>query len=179
MLTSPEVADAHDRVGTMFELLFVVCIPTVILFLVWVHRASANLRFLGALGQRFSPGWAVGWWFIPLMNLSRPYQAMAEVWRGSDPDLLSKGRIDWKYGSSAPLLGWWWGFWIASGLVGVIAGFVRAGEAHSVQSSGELWWYLLASALMLGAGVMAILVVRRVTAMQEEKHRRMTASAEL
>ena len=112
------------------------------------------------------------------MNLSRPYQAMAEIWRGSDPDLRSGGRIDWKYGSSAPLLGWWWGLWVAFGLCGVIAGFVWARESDAVPSSGALWLYLLASALMVGAGVLSILIVRRVTAMQEEKHKRMIASAE-
>ena len=177
-LTSPEFADAHDRVGTASALLFWVYIPTVILFLVWMHRASENLRFLGALGQRFSPGWAVGWWFIPIMNLSRPYQAMAEIWKGSAPDLRSGGRIDWKYGSVAPLLGWWWGLWVAFGLCGVIAGFVWAGESDAVPSSGALWLYLLASALMFGTGVLAILIVRRITSRQEEKHRRMMASAE-
>ena len=31
---------------------------------------------------------------------------------------------------------------------------------------------------MVGAGVLSILIVRRVTAMQEEKHRRMMTSAE-
>ena len=173
-LMNPEFDDTHDRVGTMFDLLIVVCIPTVILFLVWIHRASGNIRFLGALGQRFSPGWAVGWWFIPIMNLSRPYEAMAEIWKGSAPDLSSGGRIDWKYGSVAPLLKWWWGLWVASGLTGVIALFVWADQTQ-VPSSGALLWYLLASALLICATVLAILVVRRVTAMQEEKRRRMTA----
>ncbi len=173
-LMNPEFDDTHDRVGTMFDLLIVVCIPTVILFLVWIHRVSENLRFLGALGQRFSPGWAVGSWFVPLVNLFRPYQVMGEIWRGSDPDLRSVGRIDWKYGSSTPLLGWWWGLWVTFGLVGVVAWFVWAGETQAVPSAGAVWWYLLAGALMVGTGVLAILIVRRVTAMQEEKHRRMT-----
>ena len=36
--------------------------------------------------QRFSPGWSVGWWFIPALNLLRPYQVIKEIWRGSYPN---------------------------------------------------------------------------------------------
>ena len=61
----------------------VVAIPTVVSFLMWNHRVSRNLRSLSARGQRFTPGWAVGWWFVPIMFYFHPYQVMAEIWRGS------------------------------------------------------------------------------------------------
>ena len=34
-----------------------------ILVLVWIHRANHNARQLGAADMRFTPGWAVGWYF--------------------------------------------------------------------------------------------------------------------
>src|SRR4030095_10643316 len=40
--------------------------PGVIIpFLIVLHRAYANLSPLKARNLEFSPGWAVGWWFIP------------------------------------------------------------------------------------------------------------------
>src|SRR6266404_5443429 len=41
----------------------------VILFSIWVYRANLNARALGGKDMRFSPGWAVAWFFIPVMNL--------------------------------------------------------------------------------------------------------------
>jgi hypothetical protein len=51
-------------------------------FFVWFYRACANgRRFAPEL--QFTPGWAVGCFFVPLMNLFLPYQAMQEVWKVS------------------------------------------------------------------------------------------------
>jgi hypothetical protein len=60
-----------------------VYIATVVIWMVWIHRANSNCRALGAQGMRFTPGWAVGYHFIPFVNLVMPYNAMAEIWRAS------------------------------------------------------------------------------------------------
>ena len=60
------------------ELLVYLCAS--ILFLVWVYRVNVNVRVMGAVGLRISPGWSVGFFFIPIFNLWKPYQAMNEVW---------------------------------------------------------------------------------------------------
>ena len=167
-----EFADAQDRVDVMSELRIVAYIPTVILFLMWMYRASQNLQVLGAQCQRFSPSWAVGWWFVPIMNLFRPYQVMAEIWRGSEPSSLDGAA---SRGNVSVLLGWWWGSWVATGLVEVIAVIVWADGMDASPSSYALLWYLLASAFSIGGCVLAILVVQSVTSRQEEQYRRMTS----
>ena len=55
-------------------------VAVVIPFLMWISRASKNLWALGASKQKFSPGWAVGWWFIPIAWLWQPYRVTAEIW---------------------------------------------------------------------------------------------------
>ncbi len=61
-------------------------IATSVPFLMWIHRANRNARALGAQDMRFTPGWSVGWFFVPLLSLWKPYQAMKEIWRASqDP----------------------------------------------------------------------------------------------
>jgi hypothetical protein len=54
-----------------------------IFFLRWFQRAYANLRPLGA-EPKHSSGWAIGYWFIPILNFFRPVQMAGEIARGSD-----------------------------------------------------------------------------------------------
>lgn len=83
-----------------------------ILILMWIYRANYNARRLGADDMEFTPGWSVGWYFIPIANLWKPYQAMKEIWKASaDPQ-------SWKMQSVPSLLPWWWFFWIVSGMLG-------------------------------------------------------------
>jgi hypothetical protein len=78
-------------------------ILTTIVFLFFFHRAYSNLAALGPTEQRWSTGWSVGSWFIPILNLFRPKQIANDIWRGSD-------------GSSVPaIFNWWWAFWILGG----------------------------------------------------------------
>jgi hypothetical protein len=49
------------------------------LFVIWVHRMQANTFALGVLGLRYTPAWAVGWYFVPIVNLWMPYRVMREI----------------------------------------------------------------------------------------------------
>ena len=85
-----------------------VYLPTIPLVLMWIHRANYNVRQLGAHGLRFSPAGSVGWYFVPLLSLWRPYQAMKEIWKASmDPR-------DWPAVSVPRILPLWWAFWWVS-----------------------------------------------------------------
>ena len=37
--------------------------------------------------ERWTPGWAIGGWFIPLANFVIPFLVVLETWRRSDPDV--------------------------------------------------------------------------------------------
>jgi hypothetical protein len=65
-----------------------------VLLLVWQYRSA---RAAGALGYpaSHSPGWGVVWWFIPVVNLWMPYQAIR--------DLLPPGNAHRR-----TVLQWWW-----------------------------------------------------------------------
>jgi hypothetical protein len=69
-----------------------------ITFWIWVYRATRRLRERPGTAMRFTPGWAVGWWFVPFANLYKPYQGLHDIWRASH------GRG----GADASLLAWWW-----------------------------------------------------------------------
>ena len=100
---------------------FALFVVVAIFILRWIYRANQNARALGATAMRFTPGWAILWYFIPIANLWKPYQAMKEIWKASadphDPGAAETSR----------LLPWWWFLWILSNIVGQV--LVRVGLA--------------------------------------------------
>jgi hypothetical protein len=87
-------------------------ITTAVLFLRWFYAAYGNLPLLSAGSPRFKRGWAIGAWFVPILNLFRPKQIANDIWRGSDPQLSPEASPDWSGGSLPGLYALWWGGWI-------------------------------------------------------------------
>lgn len=83
---------------------------TMILFCVWVFRSNVNIRALGAKGFKVSPSWAVGFFFIPIFNLWKPYEAMNEVWWASH-DISSWQR---RKNLESNIVSRWWFVWVLS-----------------------------------------------------------------
>ncbi|TDU63088.1 uncharacterized protein DUF4339 [Prosthecobacter fusiformis] len=108
-------AEANDQRQAMIGVAYlVVFIITGITFLKWIYRANVNCRGFGAQNMEFTPGWSVGWYFIPFLNLVRPFQAMKEIWKVStDPQR-------WQMQQSAGILTLWWTLWILSNITGQI-----------------------------------------------------------
>lgn len=75
-----------------------------VIFLCWKYRAYRNLRPLHARQIRQSPGWAVGWYFVPIAFLWKPYQAMIDIAEGSDPKALGMSAVS---GASGMVSFWW------------------------------------------------------------------------
>ncbi len=108
---SINLAQANDlRQCALWLLHAVTFVITGIAFLRWIYRANSNCHGFGAQGMKFSPGWSVGWYFIPIVLIFMPYQAMKEIWR------VSRNPEGWQNESGGPLLRWWWGLWIASNI---------------------------------------------------------------
>jgi hypothetical protein len=126
---------------------------------VWFHRASSNLRGLGRYGMAFTPAGCAGWFFVPIANLWKPVQAMAEIWRASDPE-ADQG--SWFASSLSPLIGVWWGTYLLSGAVSSVAFF-----AKDDPSSGATIG-LVSNVFRAAAAVALIVVMRGVSSRQEQ-----------
>jgi uncharacterized membrane protein len=85
---------------------FVLYLLTVIVFGRWIVRANKNVRALGASGLRVTPGWAVGYFFVPIVSLWKPYQAMKDLWRAS------QNPAAWTSTATGFLLPAWWTLWL-------------------------------------------------------------------
>lgn len=80
-----------------------------ILYLLWVYRVVKNAHVIARRELDQTPGWAVGFHFIPIAVLFKPYVAIKQVWN------VSQG-LDLKTGST--LLGWWWACWLIYSILG-------------------------------------------------------------
>jgi hypothetical protein len=138
-------------------------ILTAIFFIAWLHRAYKNLQPLGVLTLRFGPGWAIGAWFVPIMNLFRPKQIVNDVWRGSDP---AAHPVAWRDAPVPFVFAVWWIAYLAAQIVGTVA-------ERSAAAAESLEEYEVSSAVYIGvdsltvlAGILAVLVVDMTTARQ-------------
>jgi hypothetical protein len=134
------------------------------LFCTWFSNAHRNLPALGATNLKYSPGWAVGGFFVPFLNLVRPYQVAREIWRHSNPS------NDTSEVTPRPVA-LWWGLFLVMCFAAHASGRLsadpelRAGPAYA-------WGFaFLSDVLTICAAVAAIAMIRRINQMQAEKHR--------
>src|SRR5689334_7274535 len=76
--TMSEVTSNDSRQFAVLVAKLALLVATAVAFLIWFHRAHKNLPALGARELKYTPGWAVGGFFVPLLNLVRPADVMRE-----------------------------------------------------------------------------------------------------
>lgn len=153
---------SDTRMAQVLVAQIVVLIPCAILFLRWFHRAYVNLRPLG-LSPEHGAGWSVGYWFIPILNFFRPVQMAAEIWKGSAESLGRRRHL---------LLGAWWAAFLGSGFIERAAGFGQVDATLSeVRSTTTIC--IAADVVSVVAGLLAIVVVSRITAAQADDAKRL------
>lgn len=136
-------------------------LATAVVFLVWFRRVRLNAEVFDAHAQPMRPGWAIGAWFVPFANFFLPYRVASGIWTASTP----AGR---PFASRALLNAWWAGL-IGSRLfvVWTERRYTAAEEVDEVLDAFGL--VIAADVLDIAAAVLAILFVRRLTAMQGER----------
>lgn len=82
---------------------FLVRVLAMLMFCIWVNRSCRNAWLLDPPKMKTTPAWAVGYYFIPVLSLWKPYTSMSEIRDASF------GRHD-KLTTLLPL---WWICWIA------------------------------------------------------------------
>jgi hypothetical protein len=109
---------------SMFTGYLITSILSSVLFLQWFRRAYHNLHKAGAKNLITTEGWAVGSWFVPILNLIRPYEIMREIWIGTQqmytPNKFERSAI----ASSTGLVNGWWTTFLFSRVIGVLLSFV-------------------------------------------------------
>lgn len=123
----------------------------------WVYRASRNAHAF-ARGLTISPPWAVGWFFVPIACLWKPYEAVSEAWQASERP------HGWRTAPKPAFLGWWWAAWLLSNLLGGIANAVSK-ITDDVGANGRV--IIVGVAVSIVADVLFIQVVTRLSSLQQ------------
>ncbi len=72
-----------------------------IVSLFWIYGAARNAKALRP-ALDITPGWAVGWFFVPFANLVKPCMVMGDI------AVSSRGPVDVRYPKPSPLILLWW-----------------------------------------------------------------------
>lgn len=176
VLASAEGEQEQFTLGDLIQFLIAlatlfVFISLVIAFLVWLHRAAKNLPALGNQKSRveYTPGWAVGTFFVPFANLVLPYRAVKEIWVKSDPSVRTEDQLMFAPSSAPPLLLGWWITWIASNILARVSW--RAQSRPPGTESFVAFVDLLSDLLAIVAAALGIMVVRGIDRRQAERAR--------
>lgn len=127
----------------------------------WIHRMAANTRSLAGAGKmEYTPGWAVGWFFVPFANLWKPYQAMKELWALNADD----GRDAVGMAGLLPPL--WWFLWLAWNIVSNAAGRMSWRATTFEQEDNAALASMTSDAINVSLCIVFLLVVNRLYAAQ-------------
>ena len=144
---------------------------SVIVFGVWIVRSAKNGWLFAEVSrmrtrpgftvqQAFlhdTPGWAVGWYFIPIANLWKPFAAMR--------DIVTTSTL--RQGPPAFLLPVWWTLWIVSLFTDRFSVSLSQGNFGLSPGTEAVLWGGISAVEVVLHGI-SIVLVRSVTALQTE-----------
>ncbi|MEN1679385.1 MAG: DUF4328 domain-containing protein [Planctomycetota bacterium] len=117
----------------------------------WKYRSYANLRAFGVEDTRMTPRWAVGYYFIPIVNLYMPFRAMKDIINGSAGKPVETG---------VGFVTLWWTMHVLSGVAESTAGRMEfSATTLAAAQSAELFG-LVGSVLTVIALPLEIRVIR-------------------
>jgi hypothetical protein len=163
LIAGEEISDAtmdasDNRQALLGMVQFVVYIACIVTFIRWLSRAYRNLDAVARGTRRHDHGWAIGAWFVPILNLWRPKEIINDVWRsgGTQPP---------------PLLAiWWGGFIISNWLSNIALRSAFSGDTPEEVRSGSIA-YLIADGFDAPLALLAIWVVVATTRQIDKRAR--------
>ena len=155
----------------------VVSIATWVLFLVWMNLAAKNVRAFGQQHLQYTPGWCVGWWFIPIASLWKPFDAMREIWKASDPDTVgASASKPWMASLVPATLPVWWAVYILNGFVamGIALSNLDFSGRRAAVTQGPA--NFLTHGVLGVAAVLLIIIMRQLAQRQEASWQRLQSA---
>ena len=134
--------------------------------LLLLHGAGQQERArLRASPLKFTPGWAAGSFFVPVVWWFWPYQALAEAWRAADVE----HQTPWQHGRVTPLLPLWWGGWILQSTLGVVVPVLWGRQAELPQVTTILRIGVVQTSISVATAVLCIALVQKLAARHKRK----------
>ncbi|MET9484661.1 DUF4328 domain-containing protein [Streptomyces sp. NPDC006638] len=163
--------DSYERVETLYGLSggmqglsLLVC---AVLFISWFHRVRGNAQTFAPDAHSKSSGWAVWGWLVPVVSLWYPRRIALDIWAASGPE----PHLGLAKPPSRALINAWWTLWLATLFFGNLASRRYEGAVDGADVQRAVAELMVSDVINIAAAVLAILVVRRLTSMQQEKAR--------
>lgn len=122
-------------------------------YCIWKNRSCKNAWLLNPEAMKTTPAWSVAWYFIPIMNLFKPYQAMREIRNAS----CASGKLS----IALPV---WWTLWIISSTTDSIKMFLEVDAVDEYKMLALVDIVLLPLSLILTCAIVRIVLT--ITAAQ-------------
>jgi hypothetical protein len=129
-----------------------------VLFFMWIHRTNRNAHLL-APSFDMSPAWAVGWFFVPVACLVKPFEGVEKTWN------ISSGSTRWRSLDTPILLRVWWGLFLATNFVALASSLASSDNTAGGQSLGAALT-IATMAVTVGSSITSIMLVRQLTQRQ-------------
>jgi len=156
-----DAAESNDNRQGVIRLSGIgVFLITCVIFALWIYRANRNARALGATGMTYTPGWSVGWYFVPFANLIKPYYAMSEIYNASEDPHGSPG------GGHNSIVTRWWLMFIVANAVGSVAGQLATRASELSQFRTACVVAMVADLIAIGLDLAAIQLVNKIYGLQ-------------
>jgi hypothetical protein len=143
-------------------LYLIATIASVVTFIMWFRRAYFNLhQFRGDL--LYGEGWAVGCWFIPVLNLYMPYQIMKDLYTKTNT-ILSQNLITCNKRLPIKYVNWWWILWLILSFLGYLSFIMTMLDSFY---GSETTLDLITSALMIPLSFVTVMLIKDYSKIEE------------
>ena len=111
----PALLEENTTLNTVSMLNTLFLILTIVAVCMWFYRANKNLHTAGLKSLEYTPGWAVGWFFIPFANFYYPYAVMREIVKGTK-HISERNTDDFKSEKDDSRVLLWWISYLLPGI---------------------------------------------------------------
>jgi|SRR5690554_1044000 len=147
--------------GTIGILSVAIYVATAVAFLLWFSRAYSNL-YIKVKDLAFSKSAAVWTWFIPIVNLFRPYTIMKEMYKRTNDYINENGLMNEPIDLSQRKVFVWWILWIIGSLVRYVLSLTYWENNDAIDSLITISWvHIGMSLIIIPSGIYAIKVIKK------------------
>ena len=134
-----------SRVAFVNAVYFILLLSSYIIIGRWFYVSAKINHLLGIKELNITPGWAIGWYFIPFANLVMPYRSLKETYKASfNSEDWQSTKIPYDF----PI--WWLTFLLGNALSNhSLRLSLRLGEENTYQQLNQISYIDISSDILL------------------------------
>lgn len=135
-----------------------VFIVVAVLFLRLLYKAVQQARTFAVPYSYVTPGWAVGYWFVPIINLYQPFRVVKALFASC----AQQAGPDAKPAAGEQLLSGWWGMLLISGVAQRMLASTQTDFETRTGVTSYAEYSIVCNLLEIAATVLFMMVVKRL-----------------